>query len=536
MSASGVLQDPWSLGLARGWQVTDAATLTRDLVLDCDVAIVGSGAGGGMAAETLAAQGLRVILLEEGALKSSRDFRLLEHQAYPALYQEAAARKTADKGVTILQGRTVGGSTTVNWTSSFRTPPETLAWWRNAHGLKTLTETELAPWFARAEARVGVADWPVAPNENNQRLAAGCQALGIPFGHIRRNVRGCWNLGYCGMGCATNAKQSMLVTTIPAALAHGARLITRVRVERLGFNAAQDRVEQVRCVALGADGLHPNGRVVDIRAAQVVLSAGAIGTPAVLLRSHAPDPYALLGKRTFLHPVALSGARFDQPVEPYNGAPQTVYSDHFLRTQPIDGPLGYKLEVPPVHPLLLGATLSGFGSGHAALMQALPNLQVTLALLRDGFHPDSLGGTVQLNDDGLPVLDYPLNDPVWDGIRRGWLTMAEVQFAAGAREVLTVHESAGPVTSWAAARRQIAGLPLAAGLARVVSAHVMGGAAMGADARSGVVDHQGRHWQLENLTVIDGSVFPTSIGANPQISVYAFSLRAATALAARSRG
>ncbi|TDR73028.1 GMC family oxidoreductase [Paludibacterium purpuratum] len=529
------IPDPWETGLSQGWQVTDGAELTEDLTLQADVAIVGSGAGGGMAAEVLAEHGFSVVLIEEGGLKSSRDFHLLEREAYPTLYQEAAARKTADRGITILQGRTVGGGTTVNWTSSFRTPVSTLAWWREQLGLHTLTEATLAPWFERAETRLGVADWLVEPNANNQALGRGCRALGIPYGQIRRNVRGCWNLGYCGMGCATNAKQSMLVTTIPAALTHGARLLTRLRVESLQFNAAADRVSSLRCLALVGDGIRPSGRTVTIQARQVVLSAGAIGTPALLLRSAAPDPHGLLGRRTFLHPVALSGARFKQRIDAFDGAPQTLYSDHFMHTQPIDGPLGFKLEVPPVHPLLMAATLSGFGAAHAAQMRDLPHLQVMLALSRDGFHPASQGGAVRLGRDGLPQLDYPLGDVEWDAIRRSWLTMAELQFAAGAESVLTVHELARPARSWAEARRQIGDLPLKAGLARVVSAHVMGGAAMGADARSGVVDQWGRHWQLTNLTVIDGSVFPTSIGANPQLSVYAFSLRAAEALATRMR-
>jgi choline dehydrogenase-like flavoprotein len=530
-----VFVDPWEAGLRDGWQTTDGARLQSDLVLEADVAVIGTGAGGGMAAEVLASHGWRVVLIEEGALKTSRDFRLLESKAYPELYQESAARKTADKGITVLQGRTVGGSTTVNWTSSFRTPAGTLAWWRDRHGLTTLTEAEMQPWFERAEARLGVSDWLTPPNENNQVLGRGCRALGIPYGHIRRNVRGCWNLGYCGMGCPTNAKQSMLVTTIPGALAHGAHLLSRVRVARLEMNAARDRVEAVHGVALSADGIQANGRKVTVRVREVVLAAGAIGTPAILLRSAAPDPSGLTGRRTFLHPVALSGARFDARIEPFNGAPQTLYTDHFMHTQPIDGPPGYKLEVPPVHPLILGSVLSGFGPVHAGFMREMPHLQVMLALVRDGFHPDSQGGTVRLNEDGLPLLDYPIGAEIWDALRRSWLTMAEVQFAAGAREVLTVHESAAPVKSWAEAKRQIGDLPLQSGLARVVSAHVMGGATMSAEAGRGVVDAQGRHWQLANLTVIDGAVFPTSIGANPQLSVYAFSLRAAEALAARMR-
>ncbi len=519
------LPDPVAEGVASGWRVLDGAAQTQDLQLSCDVLIIGTGAGGGMTAEVLAEAGLDVLMVEEGALRTSRDFRLLEAKAYPELYQESASRKTADKAINILQGRTVGGSTTVNWTSAFRTPAETLNWWGERYGLKSLNPQTMAPWFDLAEARLGIADWQTDPNPNNSVLERGCQALGLKHGRIRRNVRGCWNLGYCGMGCATNAKQSMLVTTIPGALQHKAGLLTRARVERLLPAADGKSLQGAEGRLLAADGHSLNGQQFSIKARYVVLAAGAIGSPAILLRSQLGG--AQVGKRTFLHPVVVSGAVMPQRIEAYNGAPQTVYSDHFMHTQPLDGPLGYKLEVPPVHPLLMGVTLSGFGAGSAGLMQQLPHLQVVLALLRDGFHPDSQGGQVRLRQDGSPELDYPLNDVLWDGVRRSWLTMAELQFAAGARQVQVLHEQADLQSSWKAAREQIMQLPLKPLLARVVSAHVMGGAAMSSQPEEGVVDEYGRHWQLRNLSVIDGSVFPTSIGANPQLSIYGFALRAA---------
>src|SRR5512140_2835582 len=125
-----MLHDPIQEGLARGWRVIDAAPLEGSQTFEADVCIVGTGAGGGVTAEILTKAGLKVILVEEGPLKSSRDFRMKEADAYPQLYQESAARKTRDKAITILQGRCVGGSTTVNWTTSFRTPETTLRHWR----------------------------------------------------------------------------------------------------------------------------------------------------------------------------------------------------------------------------------------------------------------------------------------------------------------------------------------------------------------------------------------------------------------------
>src|SRR5476649_2550253 len=132
---SGPIPDPIVAGLASGWRVTDCSRIAADQVIDADVVIVGSGAGGGVTAEILALAGLKVLIVEEGGLKSSKDFKMREADAYPALYQESAARKTRDKAINILQGRTVGGSTTVNWTSSFRTPPGTLEYWRKHFGL-----------------------------------------------------------------------------------------------------------------------------------------------------------------------------------------------------------------------------------------------------------------------------------------------------------------------------------------------------------------------------------------------------------------
>jgi choline dehydrogenase-like flavoprotein len=522
------ISDPVALGLARGWNVIDGATLEHDRTLEADVVIVGSGAGGGVTAEILALSGLKVVIVEEGALKSSSDFRMREADAYPDLYQESAARKTRDKAINILQGRTVGGSTTVNWTSSFRTPASTLAFWRERHGLAGCTQADLAPWFALMEARLGVEEWQTPPNENNDLLRRGAARLGYATGIIRRNVRGCWNLGYCGMGCPTNAKQSMLVTTIPVALAHGATLLTRVRAERLDI--AGDRARHLLCHALGPDGITPSGNTVTLRARHFVVAGGAINSPALLLRSDAPDPSDMLGKRTFLHPTLVSAGLFAQRVDGYAGAPQSVYSDHFLQQGPIDGPLGFMLEAPPIHPVLLATTLAGFGAAHAETMREFPHIHALLGLLRDGFHAASNGGTVGVKD-GMPVLDYPLNNSLWDGARRALLAMAEIQFAAGARSVQPAHELSGPYTSWAAARKGIAELEYRVHITRIVSAHVMGGCMMAGAGHEGVVDADGRYHGLANLSVHDGSVFPTSIGANPQLSIYAIVARMASTLA-----
>lgn len=531
---SNPIKDPIQSGLAAGWKVIDASTLTDNREFEADVVIIGTGAGGGVTAEILALAGLTVVMIEEGALKSSRDFKMREAQAYPALYQESAARKTQDKAINILQGRTVGGSTTVNWTSSFRTPTGTLDYWQKTFGLKDYTSEALAPWFLMMEQRLNVSVWTPPPNENNDLLKRGAAKLGIPAAAIMRNVKGCWNLGYCGMGCPTNAKQSMLITTIPSALSKGATLLTRTRAEKLRFKG--DTVVSLNCIALDASGLAASGKTVTVRAKHYVVAGGAINSPALLMRSKAPDPNGLLGARTFLHPTVISAGLFAQQVNGFAGAPQTIYSDHFLETQAINGAIGYKLEAPPLHPLLFSTTMYGFGDQHAEVMKQFSHTHALLALLRDGFNDSSIGGSVRLRGDGSAVLDYPITDFVWDGVKRALLSMAEIQFAAGAKSVYPVHENAEGYTTWLSAKKAIEVLPYKPLLTRVVSAHVMGGCPMSDDQKLGIVSSSGRYHGVSNLSVHDGSLFPTSIGANPQLSIYGTTARLASLLAEKLTG
>jgi choline dehydrogenase-like flavoprotein len=369
-----------------------------------------------------------------------------------------------------------------------------------------------APSSRRRRWRPGSRPWLAPPNENNDLLRRGAAQLGIPAATIQRNVKGCWNLGSCGLGCPTNAKQSMLVTTIPAALDRGARLLVETRAHKLVKRGG--RIEALECVAVSPIGEPSSSEVLRIEARHFVVAGGAINSPALLLRSDLPDPHGTLGRRTFLHPVVISAAVFDQKVEGWTGAPQTIYTDHFLETDPIDGPIGYKLEAPPIHPILFASTVSGFGPEMARQFAAFPHTHALLALLRDGFHPQAPGGRVTLRGDGSPVLDYPLTDFVMDG----------------AREVVPAHERALSYKRWADAKRAIEQLPMRPHLTRVASAHVMGGCGMAGDEKRGVVRPDGRHWQVENLSVHDGSLFPTSIGANPQLSIYGLVNRLATGL------
>ncbi len=523
--------DPFREGIARGWKTHDGSRLEQDLTLEADVAIIGSGAGGATSAEILSAAGLRVLLIEEGPLKTSSDFKLLETEAYSSLYQEGIGRMSKDGAITILQGRAVGGTTLINWTSSFRTPAPTLAHWASEMGVKGHSAEEMAPWFEQMEQRLGVAPWIMPPNANNEVIRTGCEKLGYNWKVIPRNVRGCWNLGYCGMGCPVNAKQSMLVTTIPATLEKGGELLYLARAERFTFEG--DKISSLQCLAMDARCVAPTGRTITVKARHYVLAGGGINSPALLMRSDAPDPHKVLGKRTFLHLVNFSAGHFEQVVNPFYGAPQSIYSDHFQWLDGTTGKMSYKLEVPPLQPALATTLLGGFGQDNALQMAQLPHTHVMLALLRDGFHPESQGGTVQLRSDGSPVLDYPVSAYAWDGVRRAFHSMAEIQFAAGAEKVMPLHGDARYVKTLAEARQMIDGLSLELYRTRLGSAHVMGGCAMGEEPTQAVTDSLGRHHQLQNLSIHDGSLFPTSIGANPQLSVYGLSAQLATALVQR---
>jgi choline dehydrogenase-like flavoprotein len=510
------------------WQVFNGAEFTRDEVWDADVVVIGTGAGGGTAAEILSRAGLRVIMIEEGALHTSKDFQLEELAAYTGLYQEGMTRLTRDGAIGIIQGRTVGGSTTVNWTSSFRTPEPTLEYWAQNFGVKGLSAEELAPWFAAVEKRLSIVEWD-APNRNNEMLLRGCEKLGITAKAIPRNVKGCWNLGYCGLGCPTNAKQSMLVTSIPEALRRGARLVHRMRAQKLTLGPKG--VQELIGVALGPDGNRPTGRTLRVRAQHFVLASGAIGSPSLLLRSEAPDPYRTLGRRTFLHPCAFAFARFAEPTNPFHGAPQSVYTDHFQWQYGVSGRMGFKIEAAPLQPLFASVIMRGHGQKHRYRMEKLDHTAGSLALLRDGFHEESPGGVVLIDGKGAPVLDYPITDYMMDAVKRAYIAIGEIYFAAGAEAYFPGHGDARDYKSLQEFRREIDTFAFETLRMRLGSAHVMGGCGMSEQPRYGVVNSQGRHHQLENLWVWDGSLFPTSIGANPQLSIYGIVSKLATQFA-----
>jgi len=508
-------------------------TLAHDLVLEGDVAIVGTGAGGAISADILARAGLRVVIVEEGAYRTPEEFTLREVPTFARLYADGGVRPTKDGAIAVVQGRTVGGSTTVNWTSSFRTPEPTLRYWRESLGITGVDAEAMAPWFEHMEQRLHIAPWDTH-NRNNELLARGAEKLGWRHGVIKRNVDGCANLGYCGLGCPIGAKQSMDVTAIPDALDHGAALVTRVRAERLTLSG--DRVTAIEGLAVDERGVRPTGRRVWLRAPWVVVAAAAINSPALLMRSRVPDPDQRLGRRTFLQTHNYSLAFMPDRVDPFSGVQQSVYMDQMTWRDEVTGRAGFNMEAAGAQPVVSMNFWKGIGTEMADFARRLPYLHTLVSQIRDGFHPDSPGGEVHLREDGSAVLDYPINDYIWDGVRSSYLAMAECQFAAGAESVHPACSEAQAYRSWSEARAGIGALRLRAPNVFLNSTHPLGGCVMGVDPRTSVVDTFGRHHYVANLAVFDGSIFPTSLGVNPCLSIYALAARNATALAERITG
>ncbi len=504
--------------MASAGRIVRGPEIASDATLSPDFCVVGSGAGGSVAAATLSAAGAKVVILEEGGYHDRREFNMQEAWAYPTLYQDHGSRATEDLAITILQGRAVGGGTTVNWTSSFRTPEKTLRLWRERYGIEGIEGQALAPHFEAVEKRLNIGEGSADDvNRNNQKLWDGARRLGLRPQRIPRNVKGCARLGYCGLGCPLDAKQSALVTYVPDAIASGAELYTNCRA--VSLEAKAGRVIAVVAQVLDEGPDRPSGRTLTVRPRRgVLLAGGAINTPALLLRSRVGTHSGLVGRRTFLHPTVPVVGMFPEPIEAYYGAPQSVACHDFADR---GARVGYFIETAPVHPMLAAIAFPGFGDPHRRLAERLPFVQATIALLIDGHHEDP-GGHARVSGSGHVKLAYALGEPLREAAVDAEKTMARLVLAAGAVEVITLHDPPLVIRREADVAA-IERAPWGPNRHTFFSAHQMGGCPMGRDPERSVVDGRGRHHEIENLWVTDGSVFPTSLGVNPQLSIYAVS-------------
>jgi long-chain-alcohol oxidase len=495
--------------------------VTRDTTLDCDVVLVGSGAGGAVAAAVLAGAGLDVVILEQGGYHNESDFTHLEEDAYRKLYLDGVLNSTADGGVTIVAGSTLGGGTVVNYTTSFETPPRIREEWDRVGGFRDVfTGEDYSASLLEVGRRLEV-NTDSEPSTRDVYMEKGLRELGWHVDSLPRNTVGCVgeDCGYCTMGCRTGAKRSMLTTYLPEAAAAGARIVTGAKVDRV--------TTDIRGVTGVIGGVGDS--ILEVRARAVVLAAGGLHSPAILLRSGLGGPAT--GRYLRLHPATVVWGRFEDRIEPWTGGLQTRYSDEF---SDLDGHgYGFKFETAPLHPIFPAAFI-GWEDG--ALFKrdvlGLAHRGLTGVLLRDRDH-----GRVVIRRDGSGVWKYVLSKYDQAHVRIGVRHAAEVMAAAGATEVLssTVRPvrwapGAAPVDAFV---EGVDAVGYGSNRTRYFSFHQMGSARMGSDPATSVVGADNQTHDTPGLYVMDASCFPTSSGVNPMLSIAAIAHRAARLLAER---
>lgn len=501
--------------------------VTDDLTLTADAVIVGSGAGGGVMAAELTAAGKDVVILEKGGYFSESDFNGSEAAMTPQLYLRRGALATNDLGMVVLAGSCLGGGTVVNWSTSLRTPPDVLAEWARDHGVTGATSADYQQGFDFAERRLGVNTDDSARNPNNAALERGCEALGYRWSVIPRNASGCeQRCGSCGYGCPYGRKQSTLITFVQDAHERGARIIVRCQVERV-------LIEQGR--AVGVEGWAPDDvtgahRKVIVRAPVVVVAAGSVESPALLLRSGQTNPN--IGRHLRLHPVAALAAYYADPIETWKGSLQTALSDQF---KDLKGGYGLRFEVAPAHPGLLGLTTPWqSGLQHKQDMRRIAHVATFIALTRDTGE-----GQVTLDHQGDPVLRYFPNETDRRHLMRGMAEMTRIAVAGGATRVALLHsqrlvlESEGGQPGAVTEARlqafigEIERRGIAPNRVPLFSAHQMGSCRLGADPKTSVANPDGQVHGVAGLYIADASGFPTASGVNPMLSTMALAYHVA---------
>ena len=500
-------------------------TIAADTALDTDVVIVGSGAGGGVVAGELARAGRDVLVLEKGPYVNEADFSHREVDTLDRVYDAGGLMTTDDLGLVVLQGSCMGGGTVVNYTTSFHTPDNVREEWAAEHGLTHCREPEFTASLDAVAERLHVTRDEHRPSGRDAVLIRGLETLGWHHGLLPRNTLGCPQddeCGYCGYGCRRGAKQSTLRTYLEDAAAGGARFVAHAQVNRI--IRAAGRASGVEAVVTVPG--QPQRRLT-VRARTVVVAAGAIHSPALLMRSGVES--RPLGKHLALHPATAVFGFMDEAVRPWTGTVQAHYSDQFAD---LDHGYGFRIETAPVHPGLAALAVPWTGrTAFAGAMERLPHVALVGVLLRDRY-----GGRVTVDRDGNPVVTYRLSEYDRAHLRRALHAGGELLAAAGAREIVT--PQAGwvayrPDGGWAARESWLSAID-AAGLGpnqiTLVTFHQMSSCRMGATRATSVVTPEHQVWDVPGLYVVDASAFPTSSGVNPMLTIMGMAHRAARIL------
>jgi choline dehydrogenase-like flavoprotein len=474
----------------------------------CDVAIVGSGAGGAAAARVLAEAGLSVIVLEAGDYHDASSYTTDPLESMPRLYRDGGL--TMAEGLPAIPlplGRCVGGTTVINSGTCLRTPDDVLGGWRERHGIPWATDLEREFESLERDLLVTPVD-PAAAGRNAELCRAGAEALGASNGPIARNAGPVVCCGTCPGGCELDAKQAVHVSELPRAAAAGC-------VVRAGATVERVIVESGRAAGVVCE---TNSGPYEVRARAVVLAAGAVGTPELLLSQGIANSSGRVGRGLKIHPACWVGARYDEQVRGWEGVMQSWYVDEWKQQ-------GLFLEA-TFTPFTFGAHwLPGSGD---ELMERLAGYD-RLAVIGVHLSDRTSGGRVRMAR-GRPRITYRLGAEDAKAIRFGIARAAEIHFAAGATEVFPHVGGVSTVSSVEQARAIDNGRVKALDL-RLEAFHPMGTARMGADSAASVVAPSGETHDLPGLYVADASIFPTSLRVNPMITIMACSRRIAAGIA-----
>ncbi|HEU0032909.1 MAG TPA: GMC family oxidoreductase [Kofleriaceae bacterium] len=479
-----------------------------DTVLDCDVAVIGSGAGGATIAAELAEAGFDVVVLEEGSYYQTRDFTADSSAMVRQLYRDGGATMAlGNPPVMYQEGRAVGGSTVINGGMSWRTPDKILARWEKEAGLVGIAR-DLEPYFERIERRIHVAPMDEdAIGKDNQLLKRGADAMGWKVIGNLRNQAHCVGSNRCAFGCPTGAKQSTLVSYIPRALHYGARVYADVRVDHITRHGKR---------ATGVMGtVASSGHRIAVRAKLVVSSAGAIHSPALLARSGFRTRSGQLGHNLSMHPNVKVVAIFDEPVTGWKGAHQAFQVREFQD----QGLVFAAINLPPS---VLAMSFPHRGAALGQLMDHYDRMVLAGMLCED----TATGRVRTIGGEGRPQAFYQLADADAANLQRGVSLLSELLFAAGAKRILLPFRGAADLYGPDDARRLL-DTKIAASRMEVVTVHMMGTARMGTDRTRDVTDAFGQVHDADRLIIADASLFPTPIGVNPMETIMALATRAA---------
>lgn len=493
------------------------AEYDRDFTEECDVAVVGSGPCGAVAARELAHAGLRVVLLEEGPPFPPAEFELDGARWMAKVFREGGLRATRGYVMPTLQARALGGGSLVNSAICVRPPGFVFEQWATRFELEGTSLEDLDPHFDAVSDYLGIAPTPDdVQGPRNLLFRQGCDALGIGSEPIARNVRGCRGSGECFTGCRSRAKQSMDITYVPDALRLGARVLTSVQVQEV--EADGSRVTGLRGQVV-APITGARSHRFQVRAKVVVLAAGCMATPVLLQKSgDLANRSGQVGRNLQFHPGGMVTGVFPEPVQPHFGATQSYQSLHFLEQ-------GFKLETFWAPVTAQALRFPGFGHDLKRRLAEMPRAATWDAIA--SCHR-SLGTVRARRGDSLePKLHWRFDPEDVQVMGRALWELAQIFFAAGAEKVLPgVHGLPDELHSVEEARilqtREWRPTDITSG-----STHVFCTTRMHGDPAQGVVDPLGRCHDLDNLYIADTGIFPRCTSVNPMLTGMALAHRTA---------